>query len=753
MTLASSPPGTPHAFAEVMSAEETYTRAWRTRTGRSDQAPLSGLALSGGGIRSAVFCLGVLQALAKRDLLKRFDYLSTVSGGGYIGASLTWFTRPGQDKYGVGPQNLPYGIDDPQAPSPVGTALLGYLRRHGSYLAPGGGLQVLPGISVVLRGLVLNLLLIWLPIATVLFVLLRALYRPLSQATVDHWHMRLEPWMFPAALASVFVMLAVVYSIFSGARALLKADTPYAARRLFERIAPGVLGSLVVLGMLASLPYVHRLLHAEILTEGVIGTIMTIGGAALGLWARLVPRGRAAAKIPAWVGPVGAPLVMYGMSLLSYAVSVRWFPSVEAFPPGLGWLFWPYGPVTVLLACLVIGYVADLNETTLHRFYRDRLMEAFMPDKQFVVQGSAAAGQLKARQADPARLHDMCRDGDPHAPYHLINAHLVLTRSDVREFPQPAEFPMNTGSPAGAAFLDAKGFPKGAAFATAWSNKCRIRGGDSFAFAPKYCGSAATGWYETATTPALKELSLPTAMAASGAAVNPDAANAGVGPQRSWSFAVLMSLLNIRLGYWLANPKNHHRFSSFPNHFVPGLTEAVDHLSLSSKFLQITDGGHFDNLGVYELLRRGVETIVVCDGTADPVPAFADLQNLVARAEADFGVTIQFAPPPLKALMPSAPLQPQFPLGVAFAKDPFVVGDIHYPSGRVGKLFYIKPVIFDGLRLSLLGFKGAFPKFPDDSTVNQFFSEARFEAYRELGFACASRMLADQGVTSALATM
>jgi hypothetical protein len=119
MAQASSPPGAPHDFTCVMGAEKKYTNAWRQRTGRSEGAAVTGLALSGGGIRSAVFCLGVLQALAKHDLLKRFDYLSTVSGGGYIGSSLTWFTsrpitKPGQTPYGVGPGSFPYGVDDPK---------------------------------------------------------------------------------------------------------------------------------------------------------------------------------------------------------------------------------------------------------------------------------------------------------------------------------------------------------------------------------------------------------------------------------------------------------------------------------------------------------------------------------------------------------------------------------------------------------------------------------------------------------------
>jgi hypothetical protein len=747
MTRASSPLGAPHDFTCVMDAEKKYINAWRQRSGRSEGAALTGLALSGGGIRSAVFCLGVLQALAERDLLKRFDYLSTVSGGGYIGSSLTWFTsritKPGQTRYGVDPGSFPYGVDDPKNPSP----LLGYLRRHGSYLAPGGGKEALPGIAVVLRGLVLNLLFLWLPITTVLFIGLRGVYGWLSHVAASHGYWRLEPWMLPALVALIFVVLALLYSLYAGAQALRKEDTPYRIRQGFESIAPYILWPLIGLGVLASLPYIHGLVGQEVHKEGVAGAVMTIGGAGMGLWARFVPKGDAAGKAMAWLGPIGASLLLYGMGLMGYALSVHWFPHDRLIFTDPARLVWP---IIVLLACLILGYVADLNEITLHRFYRDRLMEAFMPDDDFVNSQRTAGSERKASDADPSRLHEMCDAADPKGPYHLINTHLVLSEFDIRRFPKPAVFPMNSGPVTGPT---SQSFPTHEKFAADWSNKCRIRGGDSFVLAPCYCGSAATEWYETATTPAFSELSLPTAMAVSGAAVNPAAANAGAGPQRNWLFATLMSLLNIRLGYWLRNPTHHNRFARTPNHFCPGLTGTLDQLSLGSSFLQIADGGNFENLGVYELLRRGVETIVVCDGTADPVPAFSDLQNLVTRAEADFGVTITFASPPLGVLMPSAPKQPQFPLGVSFAKNPFVVGDIHYANGVIGKLFYIKPAIFDELQFSLLGFKGASPKFPDDSTVNQFFNEARFEAYRELGLACASRMLADQDIRSVVATM
>ena len=95
----------------------------------------------------------------------------------------------------------------------------------------------------------------------------------------------------------------------------------------------------------------------------------------------------------------------------------------------------------------------------------------------------------------------------------------------------------------------------------------------------------------------------------------------------------------------------------------------------------------------------------------------------------------------------------RFPLGVPFATQPFVVGDIRYKAGNTGTLYYIKPAIFADLRLHVLGFKGAFPEFPDDTTLNQFFDEARFEAYRELGFACVEKMLEDAKIRKRLSTM
>jgi hypothetical protein len=657
------------------------------------------------------FASASCRLFAKRNVLRNFDYLSTVSGGGYIGSSLTWFTQRAMT-FGVERDSLPYGIDDPTQPPPKdprGKPLLPHLRRHGSYLDPGGPLSLLAGAAVVLRGLVLNLFVIWLPLATAVFVGLRMFYRELA-----HW---LPPWAFAAIAAAIFAAMSIAYSLQSGWRALRHKDMPYRSRLNFEWITRYVLEAIALLLILGSLPYLRALILHGVAAEGVVGFIMATGGAVLGVWSRLMQKGDAAGKAPTWVGPVGAGLVIYGIGLLAYALSSVVFTDGSAVPD----YAWMAGIFVISASAAFVGYFVDLNETTLHRFYRDRLMEAFMPDTD----ANGVPTGRRANAADAGRLRGMCDASSARAPYHLICAHLVLTRIN--------EYGVS---------------PK-------WVDRWRIRGGDSFVFSPRYCGGGAVGWHETATNKTFSELSLPTAMAASGAAVNPDAASSGVGPQRNMLFAILMALLNIRLGIWIPNPLRYGKrpHAPAPNHFNAGLAGVLDWTSQTGRFLEITDGGNFENLGVYELLRRGVQTIVVCDATADPKSAFEDLQNLLSRAEADFGVTITFQPPPLGPLMPSLEAA-RFPLGVAFATQPFVVGEVCYPGGSsCGKLYYIKPAIFAGLRLNVLGFKGASPDFPDDSTADQFFDEARFEACRELGFACVDKMFGDEDVLKCLSTM
>ncbi|MFC0409883.1 patatin-like phospholipase family protein [Roseomonas elaeocarpi] len=672
--------------------------------------PLTGLALSGGGIRSAVYCLGVLQALAAEGVLRRFDYLSTVSGGGYIGTALTWFTRAGkapeQDPCGA---HFPLGRDDPamfpREDDHTERSVLKHLRRHGSYLIPGHGITLGSGISIVLRGVLLNLL-VWMPAAVTACLILRGIARGLRCCGPRG----VEFWLHPLALAFyallVFVAIGAAYSLRSFPRrgSGRRDGIPYALRRRFEIWTPWLLLTALALAVLGSLPLLAPQWGPGApaggwpLAQWLLGPGATLLGAATGLWARFVQRGTAARERPGWVGPVGAVLVFYGLALVSWGLA-GW-----ALRGHLWWL-----PPVLVLVSIPVGLRVNLNYTTLHRFYRDRLMEAFMPD--FTVQpGPPPNNEVdqdgQADAAENAPLSAMCDEAAPAAPYHLLNTHLVITRSPHR--------------------------------------RLRLRGGDSFVLSPRFCGSWSTGWYPTETF-MRNDLTLATAMAISGAAVNPDAANAGVGPQRSWAFALLMSFLNIRLGCWVPNPDERKAGQTkAANHFDPGLVRAIRGHRVEDPLLELTDGGNFENLGVYELLRRRVRTILVCDATADPRYAFSDLQNLLSRAEADFRVKIDFGDQPLGDLLPA--LGPGYPSGIAWSGKPFVCATITYPplvgeEPEFGELFYLKPAIYSGLGLELKGYKGTFPDFPNDPTADQFFDEARFEAYRELGFLSTRVML------------
>jgi hypothetical protein len=374
---------TDHKFASlpdaVTAAEQNYIGKWRDKTGRVEEGrPLTGLALSGGGIRSAVFCLGALQALAKHGILEKFDYLSTVSGGGYIGASLTWFTRS-QSPFGVARDNLPYGIDDPTQPppkNPRGTRLLPHLRRHGSYLDKGGPFGLLAGIAIVLRGLVLNLLVLWLPLVTAVLIGLRIAYRSVAYATASDQHVWVQPFTLAAIIAMIFAALAIVFSFYSGWRAFIHKDMPYQVRQTFERVAPYVLILLAASLVLASLPLLRDWILRSVAAQGVGAFVLMIGSAALGLWSRFVPKGDLADGVPAWVGPIGATGMLYGVCLAGYALSGHLFIGVRIVPDLESLAY----AAAITVFAFASGFFVNLNETTLHRFYRDRLMEAFMPD-------------------------------------------------------------------------------------------------------------------------------------------------------------------------------------------------------------------------------------------------------------------------------------------------------------------------------------------------------------------------------------
>ena len=154
-------------------------------------------------------------------------------------------------------------------------------------------------------------------------------------------------------------------------------------------------------------------------------------------------------------------------------------------------------------------------------------------------------------------------------------------------------------------------------------------------------------------------------------------------------------------------------------------------------FVRLSDGGHFENLGVYELFRRECRLIIVSDAGADPRYTFSDLSRAIERARVDFNVQVKG--------LDTENIQPRrFKCeetegnadctALRLSKSPFSLGKIHYESGAEGVLIYVKTTLFEGLSEDVLGYARQHESFPDESTANQFFTEEQFEAYRELGY-------------------
>lgn len=651
-----------------------------------DSPKLTGLALSGGGIRSATFALGVMQALARADLLHRFDYLSTVSGGGYIGSSLTWLlSNKGIDTAasfafdpGLKKEDLPYGAagyTDTHRDIDSQIRLLRYVRQHGNYITPGSGITLLSGIGVALRGFLLNLL-VWFPL--LVFAMEAAIYFGSAASAV----------LLAFVGVAIIIAASAIYSLFTWEpRSFMPPRARYVFRRLFERLVPLPVVAVALLLAVATIPHVPGWIAAA------GGPAAALVGLGTGVWKFLRPGKDGTAGVSYnVVAPIGAVLVLYGVALAAYATATR----VE-------WSFTGFAAVAAVT--FAIGWFVNLNYITLHRFYRDRLMETFLPD----VADALGNKTGPARGADDFRLS--CAASD-RGPYHLINTNVI--------------------------FVDSK------------DRKYRLRGGDSFVLAPSHCGGRATGWRSTHSFMG-DTMTLPTAMAISGAAANPNTGTGGVTLMRSPSVALLMSLLNLRLGYWIPNPSRQKTgWMWLPlNHFVAAWYELWGKgYREQARYLQLSDGGHFENLGLYELIRRGVRFVVLCDGGADPGYLFTDFQIALRRIREDFGVRIDFdANNCLEKVIPKQRAHGFPPNDPKVAEQGYIVGTIEYknstvnPGGPEGKLIYLKTTMIEDLGLRVKGYKGANPAFPDQSTSDQFFDEDQFEAYRELGYDLAAQML------------
>jgi hypothetical protein len=261
------------------------------------------------------------------------------------------------------------------------------------------------------------------------------------------------------------------------------------------------------------------------------------------------------------------------------------------------------------------------------------------------------------------------------------------------------------------------------------------RKAEAFVLTPRYCGSKGTGYRELPEDN--HDLTLGRAVSVSGAAVSPN-----MGYHSSPPLTALMTVFNVRLGWWLRNPREE---DWEPGGAAPGELLWQELFSLTDEckpYVYLSDGGHFENLGVYELIRRRCRYLVVCDGAADPRYEFEDLANLIRKVRTDLGVSIEIDVGPLRPQPVDGRSQWHCAVGQVY------YGDVDYQAdGRlshaeressrrrqVGTLVYLKASLTGDEPADALNYAAAHGAFPHQSTVDQFFTESQFESYRILGY-------------------
>jgi Patatin-like phospholipase len=722
-------------WAEVLSGEHeainsrrkkysrknvTATHAIKTMAyGASGDFDTVGLCLSGGGIRSAAFCLGALQALQAHKKFDEIDYLSTVSGGGYIGASLSSalslqdgifpFVKSGKD------------MSD--------TEEIGHLRDYSNYLVPRGNGDLLADFTIVLRGWVAIAMMV-VPVL-LLFAALTVYLNPVSDSapipkaagalnfsSFNQWPFFEGRFAWSASLALLLPFLFALWAFFRSVFTI--KDSEFAGP--IAKIATFALGSLALVAFGELQPVIvwgmYQQFHPEIAGVGFdyfgwiksvlslmfpilgsvwlfakqIAAVMNFAETAVGYKSVLA---KIIARIIVWVAALALPVILWALYLFLVYWAIPALGKVDA--PAWMWRVWgaldhlpkykylpPFAVVYVLVAfgLMVINYFITANSNSLHSLYRDRLGAAFLWAKR--ESDGSSANTMNVSKLDPEL-----------APYHILNTALNIQ-----------------GSP------DA--------------NR-RGRNADFYHLGMLYSGSESTGYVRTtAIEEQNKELSLASAMAISGAAISSNMGSASIRP-----LTPTLALLNLRLGYWLKNPLP----SQMTSNSLFLLREMFSRLRPTSKWLYLTDGGHIENLGLYELLRRRCSKIIVIDAEADPQMNFGAMVKLERYARIDLGVRINIswdaiAKTTLAARTPGAPR----------AHGPHcAIGEITYSNGGKGHLIYVKSSLSGDENDYVRDYARRNPDFPHQTTSDQFFNEEQFEVYRALGFHCVYGMFKKTG--------
>jgi hypothetical protein len=404
----------------------------------------------------------------------------------------------------------------------------------------------------------------------------------------------------------------------------------------------------------------------------------------------------------------------FAIHALWMVITLPGFDAVWANDPP-GWRAEPLRTGLAMFAALggwvlALGWMADPNAVSLHTFYRVRLVRAYLGASN---PGRRQRGHdiAEADSADdlPLSLLSSARLG---GPYHLINTTLNLVGG--RDLVTAQRFAAN------------------------------------FILSSRFCGSTRTGYRSTAKY-MHGCLTLGAAIATSGAAVSPNMGSA----TPSAALALMLAAMNIRLGLWVPTPEGSN-WRTPQAHLWPVylLRESLSQTNELGSYCYLTDGGHFDNTGLYALVERGCRFMVICDNGADPSPScFADIGRAIRRCRIDFRAEID---------LDTRLFRPTSGPGSVHIATGTIRYDIEHVRGLgwsaqaqqnlTGKIVWIKPTLLAGDAADVRQYGLENAQFPQQTTLDQWFDEGQFESYRKLGevsaeaaFGKAAAMLAHAG--------
>ena len=623
--------------------------------------------LSGGGIRSAAFNLGVLQVLKELAVLQNTDSLLGVSGGNFIASAFAY-------------SHSTANVTEPDDAWLPGSAEENHLRRNLAYLGSGVRDRVWLVLNLVL-GFILNYLPFLLSAMGWGLLTGWAYTSILGQEGIHAADLQSAISLrFVLGLALILGFLAVVFTGIARIRDVPGAGSGERDRTVaqFQRLATTMtLVTTAWLTIALVLPFgISQIASGLSLlsSEGAaeLWRIRLLTSVVVFLIAALVLAGLFRGARVRLVSIAGG---LVGLLLLAVPFLMTAGPSVGVEPNMLKML----AAVFLVASPVAVGFAASNASYSMHPFYRRRLQKSFILRRRADDVEPVPFGEALS-------LHELESGSFPDL---VICAAVNLTGTDLphRKF------------------------------------------ADSFRFSAEESGSPSTGYVKTED---LHEaggphtaLTLPSLMAISGAAIAPL-----MGAWTSSGLRFLLALANVRLGVWIPNPARvqslaedseskrvKRRFRQPGPWFV--LKEALGVVSLNSRFVYVSDGGHYDNLGLVEALATGADTVLVFDASSDQAgemrSLFGALREARSRLRFEYRAEINDL---------------QSPKTLATR----IEGTI---DGRTVRIIYAKARLADSVPPDIVAFATEDKRFPNHTTLNQFFSDRLFEAYRALGRAAA----------------